>query len=112
MLFGVGKNGKYYRLQSNGDYVSDDGSILDDDGPEVSSRSAICEKNPWVSTAAAVHVDQVARFNQELKDKKISGIRYRTDGKAECTSNKARNTLMKMRNMRDGDAGYGQYAGT
>ncbi len=111
MKIGIIKDKKYFRLQPNGDYVSDDGTLLEDTEPVRSSRSAICEKNPWVSTAAAVHVDQVGRFNAELKERKVAGARYRDDGKLECTSNKARNTVMKMRNLRDGDAGYGQYAG-
>ena len=111
MIIGIAKNKKYYSLQDDGQYVADDGSVLDDDGPQMSSRSAICEKNPWVSTAAAVHADQVPRFNAELKERKVAGAIYRPDGKLECTSRKARNTVMKMRNMRDGDAGYGDYAG-
>lgn len=111
MIIGIAKDKKYYRRQENGEYVSGDGSVLEGEERTVSSRSAICEKNPWVSTAAAVHVDQVPRFNAQLKEQKVAGARYRADGKLECTSRKARNTVMKMRNLRDGDAGYGDYAG-
>lgn len=112
MIIGRSYKGKYYRLQDDGTYRNDAGEIMGDSETQHSSRSAICEKNPWVSTAAAVHADQVPRFNEELKNQKVAGAYYREDGKLVCTSRAARNKVLQMRGMRDGDAGYGDYAGT
>ncbi len=111
MIFGRIVDGKYYRRNEYGEFVADDGEVLGEYERQKSSRSAICEKNPWVSTAAAVHADQVPRFNEELKNQKVAGAYYRGDGKLVCTSRSARNKVLKMRGMRDGDAGYGDYAG-
>jgi hypothetical protein len=111
MIVGRIVDEKYYRLNEYGEYVSDDGEILGERERQRSSRSAICEKNPWVSTAAAVHADQVPKFNEELKNNKVAGAYYRKDGKLVCTSRSARNRVLRMRNLRDGDAGYGDYAG-
>jgi hypothetical protein len=111
MIYGRIHDGKYYRLSDGGEYVSSDGAVLGDTDSNRSSRAAICEKNPWVSTAGAVHADQVEKFNRELVDNKVRGAYYRKDGNLVCTSRGARNRVLKMRNLRDGDAGYGDYAG-
>lgn len=81
-----------------------------DEDEEVvrTSRSAICEKNPWVSTAAAVHKDQVGKFNRDLKAAGIKSAHYDpSNGNLVCTSRGARKRVLQMRGMVDRDGGYG-----
>jgi hypothetical protein len=110
---GIIKDEKYYRLQDSGEYVADDGSVLgEEQNKSLKGIAAIRPDKPFVSRAAAVHVDQVDRFNQELANEKVSGAYYRKeDGNLVCESRSARNKVLKLRNMRDGDAGYSDWAG-
>jgi hypothetical protein len=41
----------------------------------------------------------------------ITGARHLPDGTLECDSRSARNAVMKARQLRDQDAGYGDWAG-
>ncbi len=57
------------------------------------------------------HPDQVNQFNEDLKRKGIVCAQHLPDGTLEYTSNKARNQVLKFREMHDKDAGYGNFAG-
>jgi hypothetical protein len=65
---------------------------------------------PWESKSLAVHPAQVAQFN-ELAQKNGTGAFYKPDGTLQCESRGARNREMRARNVKDGDAGFGDYAG-
>lgn len=106
MIIGVIRDGKYI-TRDDPDFYADN----NDDKP-LKGIPAIRSDKPFVSQAAAIHVDQVEKFNQQLRDNKVSGAYYRrSDGNLVCESRSARNKVLKMRCLRDGDAGYGDYAG-
>lgn len=72
------------------------------------SRNAICEKNPWTSTGAAVHKDQAAKFTKELRENGIRSAHYDPKtGNLVCTSRGARAKALRLRGMHDRDGGYG-----
>lgn len=66
---------------------------------------------PLQSLGAGCHPKQVTEFNQMLAGAGITGARHLPDGKCEFDSREARNQVLKLRNLRDNDAGYGDYAG-
>ncbi len=72
---------------------------------------AIGEGKPLDSIGLAVHPSQVADYNQSLAERGITGAHYLPDGTCRITSRKARNQLLKSQNMKDNDAGYGDWAG-
>ena len=56
--------------------------------------------------------DKANRFIlQQLKEHGIRLAEYQPDGTLKCTSRKARNEVLKSRNLHDRDAGYGDWAG-
>ena len=76
-----------------------------------SYRSAICEKNPWHSRSCGVHRSQVAEANAIAKKHGFSHEYDPKTGFAVATSPKGRNDAMRMQDMGDRDAGYGDYTG-
>jgi len=73
--------------------------------------SSISEGKPWISQSAGCHESQVKEFNEQLKEHGVQCAQYLPDGKLECTSRKARNAVLKSRNLFDRDGGYGDYTG-
>ena len=71
----------------------------------------ISEGKPWKSQSAGCHPSQTKEWNEQLKRHGVKCAEYKPDGTLECTSRKARNQVLKSRNLRDRDAGYGDYAG-
>lgn len=68
-------------------------------------------KRPLRSMALACHKSQVEEFNQSLSSAGITGARHLADGTCEIDSREARNQVLRHRNLRDNDAGYGDHAG-
>jgi hypothetical protein len=73
---------------------------------------AISAANPWRSVGLACASHQTSEFNQFYQDNGISGAHHDTDGTFVAESRKARNDVLKLRNMRDNDASYGDWSGT
>jgi hypothetical protein len=71
----------------------------------------IGEGKPWISQSAGCHPSQSKEFNEQLKQHGIKCAEYLPDGTLKCTSRKARNEVLKSRELFDKDAGYGDYAG-
>lgn len=71
----------------------------------------ISDTKPWNSLGLSVHREQAAEFNALYKQRGITGAHHEANGDFVCTSKKARNQVLKARNTRDNDAGYGDYAG-
>lgn len=69
------------------------------------------EGNPLISVSLGCIEGQSKEFNEEYKKRGITGAYHRENGDLVITSNKARNEVMKLRNLMDKDAGYGQWSG-
>lgn len=65
----------------------------------------------YISEAMGCHASQANDFNAEYKKYGITGAEHLEDGSLHITSRRARAEVMKIRNMLDRDAGYGDYAG-
>jgi hypothetical protein len=72
---------------------------------------AISEAKPLRSLGLACHSNQVAEFNQFYRENGIVGASHESDGTCVLESRKARNEVLKLRGLRDNDAGYGDWAG-
>jgi hypothetical protein len=77
------------------------------DVPRV--NMAYSQANPWVSEHLGCHRTQVDEFQKDIDH--IPGAYYTPDGKVVCESRQARNEVMKVRGVRDNDAGYGDWGG-
>lgn len=97
-------------------FESDNGKIVyvygDEDAAKEQRRvgPAISELHPWTSRALGVVPEDFAKRTRELKQAGIYGEAYydrRNHGRLVCTSRKARNKVLALRNMGDADAGYG-----
>lgn len=73
---------------------------------------AISATHPLVSTALAVVPAQSAAMNKSVQEAGISDVHYRADGKCVFESRAGRNAELKRRERFDGDAGYGDHAGS
>jgi hypothetical protein len=73
--------------------------------------NSISESNPLRSVGAGCHRMQVDEFNKYYKERGISGAYHERDGTCVFESRKARNEVMKLRGLRDNDAGYGDWSG-
>jgi hypothetical protein len=77
------------------------------------------EHKPLQSITLGCHSSQIKEFNDRIKKDGRRGVRYvphprgiEYGGVAEFTSRRGRNEEMKKRNKMDGDAGYGDWAGS
>jgi len=66
---------------------------------------------PLESVGLACSKRQVGEFNALYADAGISGAYHRPDGTCVFESRRARNDVLRLRGVRDNDAGYGDYAG-
>lgn len=66
---------------------------------------------PLKSLGMAVNPKQVRQFNEAYVAAGITGARHAADGTCEIDSRQARNQVLRLRGLRDNDAGYGDYAG-
>lgn len=66
---------------------------------------------PQISHAAGVHSSQAKDFNEDYKRHGITGAYHREDGALVINDNASRNKVLALRNLRDNDACFGQYAG-
>jgi hypothetical protein len=66
----------------------------------------------YISEAMACHPTQSREFNEAYKKAGITGAEHLEDGSLHIRSRRARAEIMKMRNMRDSDAGYGDHPGS
>lgn len=73
--------------------------------------NAINGAKPLRSIGLGCHRTQVQEFNQMYAEAGISGAGHDPDGTCVLESRQARNKVLKLRNMRDNDAGYGDHAG-
>lgn len=69
------------------------------------------QDRPQLSIGLGVPRFQVDEFNAFYASAGITGAYHRPDGTCVIESRKARNQLLKLRGMRDNDAGYGDHAG-
>jgi hypothetical protein len=76
--------------------------------PMVGSASAWPMKS---DIALRCHPDQVQEFNAIYAQRGITGARHLPNGACEITCNNARNQVLRAWQLKDNDAGYGQYAG-
>lgn len=63
------------------------------------------------SDAAAVHPKQVKEVRELFRARGIAGAVVKDNGQIEFTSRSGRNDVLRAFNMRDNNAGYGDYAG-
>lgn len=63
-----------------------------------------------LSVAAAVHSSQVNDFNEDYKRHGISAY-HKKDGTLACADRNSLNRVLQIRNLRNNDAGYGDWAG-
>lgn len=68
-------------------------------------------KRPLESIGMACTPGQVAEFNRLYADAGIVGAQHKPDGTLVMDSRSARNSVLRFRNLRDNDAGYGDHAG-
>lgn len=66
---------------------------------------------PLRSLALGCHPQQIAEFNQLYAKHGITGAHHDASGDCLLESRQARNEVMKLRNLRDNDAGYGDWSG-
>jgi hypothetical protein len=72
---------------------------------------AISQANPLRSIGLGVHPSQVQEFNSWYRENGIAGAGHTPDGACILESRKARNEVLKLRGVRDNDAGYGDHSG-
>jgi hypothetical protein len=72
---------------------------------------SISEAKPLRSMGLGVHRKQVNEFNEFYAENGISGAYHDLDGTCVLESRKARNQVLKLRNLRDNDASYGDWSG-
>jgi len=72
---------------------------------------AISQSRPLRSLGLGCHRTQVAEFNQFYRDNRITGVHHDADGTCVLESREARNEVLKLRGLRDNDAGYGDWSG-
>lgn len=72
---------------------------------------AISSSNPLRSVGLACGKKQVSEFNEFYQQSEIVGAHHEPDGTCVLESRKARNDVLKARNLRDNDAGYGDWSG-
>lgn len=70
-------------------------------------RSIDAYRNGLISQSAGCHPSQVAEFNQNLEDAKITESRFLADGSLRFASRKDRKEICKMWGYVDRDASYG-----
>lgn len=81
--------------------------------PRSRVHQTYTEARPLVSIAGGCHPSQAKAFNEIAKREGRAGVHYdETTGEATFASRAARNAELKRRNLLDGDAGYGDWAGT
>jgi hypothetical protein len=73
--------------------------------------NAISGAKPLRSLGLACHSRQVSEFNDFYRQHGIVGAHHDADGTCVLESRKARNEVLKARNLRDNDAGYGDWSG-
>jgi len=73
--------------------------------------NATTQARPQESLALSVHRSQAAEFNKLYRDAGITSAHHKPDGTAVLESRQGRNQVLKLRKMRDNDAGYGDHAG-
>ena len=79
-------------------------------GAPMVARGA-SQDRPLESVALSCHPLQVAEFNAMYAAAGITGASHRADGTCVLESRRARNEALKLRGLRDNDAGYGDHAG-
>jgi hypothetical protein len=72
---------------------------------------AISEANPLRSLGLSCGADQAREFNEFYREHGITGAYHERDGTCVLESRQARNDVLKLRGVRDNDAGYGDWAG-
>ncbi len=72
---------------------------------------ATSQARPQRSLGLAVPRAQAEEFNQFYAEQGIRGAYHDPDGTCVIESRQARNKVLKARNLRDNDAGYGDWAG-
>tara|TARA_R100001594_G_scaffold93186_1_gene127530 strand:+ start:4413 stop:4826 length:414 start_codon:yes stop_codon:yes gene_type:complete len=100
------------------------GVRIRDDEPEMVAsarvRGAGAWTSSWKSLGAGVPAHQVDSMNAAYRRAaaedpgrygSLSGAHHKPDGTLVCESRQARNAVLKLRNRRDNDAGYGDHAG-
>lgn len=73
--------------------------------------TSISQANPLRSLGLGCHRNQVGEFNQFYAENGITGAYHDSDGTCVLESRKARNEVLKLRRLRDNDAGYGDWGG-
>jgi hypothetical protein len=66
---------------------------------------------PLRSLALGCHPQQAPEFNRWYQQHGISGAHHDASGDCLLESRQARNEVMKLRGLRDNDAGYGDWSG-
>jgi hypothetical protein len=72
---------------------------------------AISGSKPLESVGLGCHPTQVQEFNQYYQQHGITGAHHNEKGNCVLESRKARNQVLKLRGLRDNDAGYGDWSG-
>lgn len=72
---------------------------------------AINQAKPLRSLGLGCHRTQAREFNQYYRENGITGAHHDKDGVCVLESRQARNKVLKLRGLRDNDAGYGDWAG-
>ena len=72
---------------------------------------AISQAAPLRSLGLGCARRQVGEFNRYYREHGISGAYHDSDGTCVLESRQARNKVLKLRGLRDNDAGYGDWAG-
>ena len=73
--------------------------------------NAISQARPLESLGLAVHPDQVREFNEFYRKHGITSAYHKPDGTCVLEARQGRNQVLKLRDYRDQDACYGDYAG-
>ncbi len=81
------------------------------DGRGIPGIAAAYSRRPVVSVGLGCTRKQVPEFNRRLEAAGITGAHHAPNGDLVIETRQARNEVLKMRNMRDCDAGYGDWAG-
>jgi hypothetical protein len=73
--------------------------------------TAISVAKPLKSIGLGCHRTQVEEFNQFYRENGINSAHHDANGDCILESRQARNQVLKLRGMRDNDAGYGDHSG-
>lgn len=71
----------------------------------------IGEGSPWRSEHLRIAPEDVKSVNEDLRRHGVVNAAFDEKGRAVAHSRQGRNGLLKFMNVRDNDAGYGDYAG-